>query len=702
MNVEIRVELAFGDDPTTDPAGWDWVDVSADVHDQDITIRRGRSDESSGPEASTATVELDNPHGDYTPTDRRSVYWPNVRRGTPVRISARKAGDGWSVRFVGQVSEWQPSWPYGDISDHDNPDDRPGEARVTVVCNGILRRLAQNRDLAGSALARANRGAVWYWPLETSGAGTSNTMSIPRNGSFGEAAELPSSAGALILATPPASGYDGPAISAEAQMSLAITGGPYPDGTSPAWVWVMMRPSGPGSWSSRTSMLTIATAGYLWTVSMSATQLRVSAMNTFDASVTNYDLNIARDVTGEWVRFAVGPSTLGACDIGLFAVGTTQNLLSSSSVAAPNWVRPTSVSLHPPADPNRTQEFAHLLVGAGAPVGWDVDAEAGWVGEAAVDRVERLCGEESVAVVVEGDTVTPMGAQPDTSLVDALAESAASEDGILAERVDRPGLRFVARGALYNRPADLTLDASENEISEPFAPTFDDQRLRNDITVTAADTARRATDPDSIDAEGLYDTDESLSLAEPAQALTHAGWLLHRGTWPAMRYPTVAASLDTAPDGWLDLLEGHRVQIVGLPPQHPTAAVDVTVEGITETITPVSWVFEAACSPAGVWDVAVLDDDPDDPDLELARLTSGGSTLAADIDETDTVLSVDGPLWTVDDDLFPFVVDIDGEPFTVVDISGASPQTFTVVRTLEAPRPHLTGAELVARFPVAL
>src|SRR5690606_8219896 len=120
------------------------------------------------------------------------------------------------------------------------------------------------------------------------------------------------------------------------------------------------------------------------------------------------------------------------------------------------------------------------------------------------------------------------------------------------------------------------------------------------------------------------------------------GWLLHQGTFPGMRYPQLTTNLGVAPekiDEWLTVDQGAQVHVQNLPPQHPNGAVRVIAEGYSEPIDPFNWVPTLNCSPAGVWDVAVLDGDWVE-DQYLLRLDTDGSILTEPIGTSDTTLFV--------------------------------------------------------------
>lgn len=85
-----RVELAFGADLTQTPDQWTWVDVSQYLRDSDdprIQRSRGRHNEYSETSPSEVSLTLNNDDGRFTPDNATSPFYPNVRRGVPIRIT---------------------------------------------------------------------------------------------------------------------------------------------------------------------------------------------------------------------------------------------------------------------------------------------------------------------------------------------------------------------------------------------------------------------------------------------------------------------------------------------------------------------------------------------------------------------------------------------------------------------------------------
>lgn len=82
------VECGFGSTVFTAPASITWTEITqyVDVHDQGVSISRGASDERSDIQVGTCTLRLDNSDGRFSAGLASSPYYPNVRKGTPLRV----------------------------------------------------------------------------------------------------------------------------------------------------------------------------------------------------------------------------------------------------------------------------------------------------------------------------------------------------------------------------------------------------------------------------------------------------------------------------------------------------------------------------------------------------------------------------------------------------------------------------------------
>ncbi|ONK09428.1 hypothetical protein [Streptomyces sp. MP131-18] len=598
---------------------------------------------------------------DFTAQQPGATSWTDSVGRTWQVMGAAEITD-WRTRMVGTVDEWAPTWPWGDLSDPSRPAERPGEARTDITISGILRRLGQGAKALQSTLRRAipqGDGLLGYWPLEDGPNATSAAPVIPgtRVGAI-EGLDMAANSSLPSSAPLPQVSQDGGSF----RVSL-----PSLPNTALGWraelVYFMdeMPDTSYGLWRVWTTGGAARITGYL-----GAGEARIRVHDVDGNVIAEQfwtDATALAAATAGWCRVRlVGIPISGGWDYRMWwtPVGQSQNwyVATASAVGPMPYIRPVRI------DSRWTAGLAGLPVGHITYVNdpsLDVyrpgsrGPEAAYDGERALARMRRLAVEEHLPISVLGDAAESpqMGPQGQATLLELLQQCADADGGILYELRDTIGLGYRARYTLYNQAPGLVLDARRSEIDNPFAPILDDQRLRNDITVSrTGGSSARAVDEGSINEVGLYDDSVTLNVATDGVLEGIAGWRLHRGTWPGMRYPAVTTSLDLAPqtiDAWLDRLEGDRLQVVNLPPQHPTDVVDLMVEGLAETITPTRWRVEANASPGGVWAVGEIGEPEPDGDEPPTHVDTDGSELDADVDETATGLIVQttvGLPWT--------------------------------------------------------
>ncbi|MGW0933665.1 hypothetical protein [Streptomyces sp. NPDC002666] len=610
------------------------------------------------------------------------------------------AGRVWSVtgaaevsirqyRFTGNIAEWLPTWPYGDLSDDER--DQPGESRVAITAAGILRRLGQPQKTLASTLRRRIPSAtalLAYWPMEEDqNAGTQAFSPVEgvrpltltgadwaSNSDLGGSSPLPT------LKNP---------ASLTAQVPSTTTVGwqvefVYNLPVLPAAQTEIMRVSVTGA-TMRTAILYASTAG-----------IRIEARDKDDAVLAFYLNNNAPSMAafvGGWNRVAIYTGNAGG---GVTLLSVTWRDVSSNiryfaetvPVTGQGRVASLSGSWGAAAE---GMSLGHLTVtatpGTGVsgqlPVSTIFEgADDGFAGETAGVRLMRLCNEEGVPMQLLGppaDTAA-MGAQRPGKLLDLLTECAATDMGILGEQRERSGLQYRPRTTLYNQPVRMTFDANHDEITNPFAPALNDQGIRNESQVSRpGGSAAVVTNDASIAAAGQYAEQITVNAARDDQLPGIAGWRVHLGTWPGMRYPSLASELAIAPqliDSWMGTESGDRMQVINLPPQHPPGPVDVLAQGYTETLTPTRWTLALNCVAAGPWQVAV------EGDPVYARADTSGCVTAGAITATDTAMDVVttvGRQWatsTVYPDEFPFDVTAGGEQMTVTALTQSGYDTF--------------------------
>ncbi|MGP4114652.1 hypothetical protein ACTWP5_27550 [Streptomyces sp. 4N509B] len=598
----------------------------------------------------------------------------------------------WRVRLVGTVDEWAPTWPFKDLSSGNYV----GEARTGSVINGILRRLGQGQPALESTLRRRvpSFNPLAYWPMEE-GRDATQAYSPVEGVAPMETAGLSWASDDTL---PGSSAL--PTLAEGANWNGRV---PAPLTSQTEWmVEFVYRMDEPPSDSNR-SLFWIAGSGTIrqWRIlygppsgGFAATCL-VTGEDADGSTVVSSLIGLGSNVLGTWLRQQFRARQNGSAvdwTIRWTNVGGDAGVFAGSYTGTVGRVRAVS---SPPGYHSALAGVALGHVAVFSP--WQVaafdGADTGWAGETAVERMRRLAQEEQLQLAVLGvpAETTTLGPQRPATLLTLLQEAADADGGLLFERRDTLGLQYRPRHALYSQQTRLALAARSNEIDEPFTPILDDQRLRNQIIVTrTGGSSAAAVDAESVATRGRYEDNITLNVAEDGQLEPIAYWLLHRGTWPGMRYPAVTTSLDLAPQtitDWLEATEGDRAQVSALPPQHPTDAVDLMVEGLTETVTSTRWSMEAATSPAGPWTVGeVAEDDPGADDAPV-HVDTDGSELVAAIDATTTeviVLTTAGPEWATSagpsptaavDDL-PFDVEVGGEIMTATDVQPLVWDTF--------------------------
>ncbi|MGW3628193.1 hypothetical protein [Streptomyces sp. NPDC000880] len=339
----------------------------------------------------------------------------------------------------------------------------------------------------------------------------------------------------------------------------------------------------------------------------------------------------------------------------------------------------------------------------------------GHQGETAAERIERLCGEASVPFRPTGTpaATTQLGPQGMKSLMEVLQSAADADMGALCEdrESDDVGFRFMARMQMYNQPVKLALDYSAGEVADP-EPTDDDQATRNDCSVSreGGSTSPRVVitegplsvlSPDE-GGVGIYDDSVTRNLFSDDQALQHAAWRAHLGTWDEPRYPVVSINLAANPELAEEVTAidgGDRITIVNPPPHLPDETIDLLVHGAVEVIGAEVWEVDFNATPAGPWTVGVVG---------VVRPDTHGCITNGPTSDTSGILNVTSasePRWVDSTNYassFPFDVLVGGvEVMRVNSCTGtALSQTFGVTRGINGVQvAHLDDSPVVLATP---
>jgi hypothetical protein len=576
-------------------------------------------------------------------------------------------------RIVGTIDSWAPNWPYGDLSAQQDGGLGVGEARVDIEIAGILRRLGQGATPLDSAVRRYDQSQTAlraYWPMEDLIESTQIASAVDGGlamavGGLVDFAADDTLVGSRALVT----------LSPTSYLSGAITGSFAGNWTVDWYLHIEAAPA------ATTRIMSIVSTGTVaqWNIDLTPTQVIVTGVDSVGATVSTATGANTGLIGTDWRNLRMMARQTGTTVTWLFVwIPVTYPATSGSSVtnSFTGSVGAPSIATVPPSAGLNGLGMGHLAVldtyaGTAA-----VNAGTGWTGDTAAARMLRLCQEEGISfrLIGEPSTTALVGPQQIATLLELLNAAADADGGILYEQPDAVGLIYRTRESLYNQPPSMVLDGLLQQIQNAFTPILDDQRIRNDVTVTrTGGSSARVTDDVSIAQNGRYGESVTLDLYADSQILDVAGWRLHQGTVEGMRYAQLLTNLGVAPeiiDAWLTVDIGSRVRATNLPPQLTTNDVNVMVEGYTEGFSPTTWEPTMNCSPSSVWDVGQLDGEGVAEDF-LLRLETDGSELAFAITDVATTMFVEvtaGPAWTDDNAETPFDLNVGGERMTVTDI----------------------------------
>lgn len=670
--------------------------------------------------ASTATLQVGDVSSTTSENIHREIHAVEVRNGIAGSAVANPdfsaqasgttgftdaAGRSWSVagdaaitsrrtRAVLEASEWVPRWSSGGL-----------DVTAPIHASGILRRLSQGDKPLSSALRRRLPTAdpIAYWPLEDGQNATQAASPIVgcpplrvADFSFAQDDTCPGSSSL------PAVG-DAATMQARVPLTTNLTG----------WTisMVYQLDSAPASTSPWLAFTTTGTAAANLVMNFTSPNVVMDFYDASDALITSTSFSNSGLIgAGTWIRVDVsaeyvGPNTNYSA-IFVATDGSQQAASTTSLAGLPGIVEDIATAFGTQLS---GMAIGHLAVFDDPNVTiWD-GSESGYDGEEAADRLIRLAGEENVpiAVATSDEVETELGPQRPSPLLTLFSEVEEADGGVLYEDRDRLGLAYRTRATLYNQTPKVELTYSQ--LVTPMEPTDDDRYLRNDRTVarTRGSSARAvltsgplstAEPPDGV---GVYDDTQTLNVHSDEQLPDIASWLLHQGTWDEARYPRVRILLHKHPSLIPEvsaLVPGDVIRITDLPDFLPPGPLDLMVEGGDEELSSQEWVVNLACSPAGMWSVAVADD------ADTARVDTDGSELASGVTSSATSLSVatlTGARWTTSAGEMPFDIRVGGEVMTVTAISGASsPQTFTVTRSTNGiVKAHSAGTDVALAYP---
>jgi len=634
--------------------GGAWTDITAYVMLRD-TIKitgMGRTDESGTITASQLTMTLRN-DGRFTPKNSGAsgVYYPNITRNCQVRVSVSTTsvtGVPYSgYRFFGEISSWPPGY---DISGRDT--------HVQVTASGIWRRIAQASVSIGSAYWRYVQllsGAATpaaYWAMEDGNASAAFILSD------GTGTNLAFSAGTPSFAADTASF---PGSNALPQFNLARMAANVSSAATPSNNIIRFALSVPVKGDSTGAA--IATGAQVCSVLANGTikrvdvvlianQLRIDGYTSAAGGTPAFSGTVASKINGVPVLASVEITPSGSginwalrlVKPGATAIlGQVTGTRGSSSVAAV-----TQVQLNGQGRLTDTACGQLSVWYTVQPILAGATAIGGNAGETATARFQRICAESNIATTVIGSGAAAMGPQLDGKLSDILQGIEDTDGGMLFESRDGFGLGYRTLASMKDQAADVTFSHGSGVLGAPLAPVYDDQLIRNAVTVTGYDgysvIAQLTSGPMSTAAPpngvgGGYTAARSINASTHAQVNAIAQQLLWRGTTDEVRYPTVTVNFQrTAAAAFLGLIPGlqlgDHLQITSMPAFLGGGTAKQLIWGYSEVLggNPEAWTitfntipeapFESGFSP-GVFGVTQA------PGGSVAAGSPVGSTVEA-------------------------------------------------------------------------
>lgn len=688
--LNLVVEFAFGAIVSQPSTSWTWSDVTADVrYAQKITSTPGRANESSTPQPAHCAFTLLNTAGNYTRSPN-SIYFPNVIKGTPVRVRFVYLGVSYT-RFFGYAT-FTPGW------------DVTGTfATVSVDAYGAKQRLAQSDTPIASVLTRAIPtlpNLVGYWPCEdgtqatylASGLPGGSVMAITGKPTLASNTALLSSAALPVMNTGTfTSEVVASTITGQAQIRACITLPPAA--------------SAPPNQSTLFRFVVAGSLQYYDILYNTGGGLQVRGINSVGAII--YDTgNITFTLDGQTFRLNVSLVNAGSnVTLSLSTYGQNAPVAGGVTNTIPNQSvnYPAGVIVAPNGDQTNVSVGQITIENAFSSV-FDLAAQYNaFNGEYTGVRLSRLASEQGEYLDrTVGATWQLMGAQEPDTYINLMEGAAATELGVLYDGIGQ-GLTFIAQDEITSQPAAITLDCALGQLANEVAPVDDNQLTVNEFTATrnsgSTFTYLDTVSPLSTTQIGEYAGQVSLPFYEDSpQTTDFASWKVGVGTFNGYRYPSVEMWFHRNPEllpAWLAMRLESRIDIINVAQvrsQLPPGAVSQLAEGWSETIDQFTYSAVVNCTPYDPWRVGEVAQNTGDTNEFIMRPDTIGSTLAASVAPgatTASVNSTDSLLWTVFADDFPFDISIGGAQATVTGISGSSsPQTFSL--TWHTPLPTVT------------
>jgi len=593
-----------------------WTDITTYVYQREATtITRGRANESSTASSASCTFLVNNRDGRFSPSNPVGPWFGQFGRNTEVRVSV--AGN---YRFWGVVSDFPTTW-----------DTSARDVVTSIVCNDVFRRAGQGGKQAKSAYNFACTSVVSplshlvsYWPCEDGKYATQVSTQYPGgtplqfvNGNPNLANDSTSFVCSAPLLT----------LGTTAALAGPVTR--YADTGMIQFRFLINIPA--GSIPSTTRICTLLCGGTVTRWEIRSNNVGTLTVDAFDTSGANvlHDTSATFGVIGKAFRLSLAMGNSGSdvnYSLSILQPGQTTGLDIGGTVTGQSIGAATWVAINPDYSLAGIT-IGHITVQAQITSSFDLsDALFAYFGETAGIRLSRLCGQKGYVFSLLGDpTLTsPMGYQLTNTMIGLMQECEATDGGLLYTRRSNLAVGYRTRENLeYQTPA-LVLDFPSADFST-FAPTQDDQFVTNDVTASssAGASGRYTLNSGALSIQdppngiGTYDTSATINTAYDVQLTDIAAWMVHRGTYPGYRYPSILINMlrtnfinnSTKLNQAIAVNIGDVLSITNPPStQMPPDSINQIVVGYTETLNAFSWKIAFVGTPAEPWNTGSYDD----------------------------------------------------------------------------------------------
>jgi len=708
------------------------LDISGDVRfSAGIKTRRGRAATDTKARAGDARMQINNRDGKYSPRNPTSVLYGLIGRNTQLFVTRRN-----SIRFWGEIPEWPSEWTTGGQ-----------DAWVNLVASGPLRRLlAPNAPVLESAMRRAfvyGATPVAYWPVEGGDSTTTVVYDLISNApsAVGGFTGLAGAAGATAFGR----GDLGPGSKPVADISGGFNLDLNIPETTPATGTVVLQFSLGFGKTVRTG--TFSKCGIRLNPHVNAKHLgwNVFCYDDGHVELSVFEADNALNLTGgptvilsagaeNWFdgkprQFQLTLTASGGTDVAWILLendvskgaGTFTPTFAGAMNSAP-W----RIAAYSGADAGSGMAFGHAGAFTDPNVSDKYDALLGHTGEAAGTRMARLCLENGVSIVIEGDPADtmPMGPQGVDKLIDLIYDCEQADDGFLGEARDRFALTYRTLTSMIDTNPTLWLNyAASGNLVLPLKSADNDQRIVNDVDVHLTDGSSHyrytlSSGPMSTAAIasggiGTYPESPTINVQTIPNASDVAGWRVNVGTTDLQRFDQVNVNVsNTAVNHGLQGLAdqmvnadiGDRIAIDNPPVWTTVDQLNFIMVGESESFDQYRYTIAYDTVLQAPYQVGVLDDPA------LGHLESDGTTVQAGISSVATTfkgLAASGELWATTALLpadFSFDIMVAGERMTVTGIVGvANPQDWTVTRSVNGVVKSIpAGSAIYVRNPFRL